>query len=84
MIVKKYVLCPGFVRSITDNDMHRIGPEQLARLYGVPMEMCEVYDPDMSRSRHEAEYKYRKTRHLIHLHPRENGDYSLPTGEQHE
>ena len=75
----KYVICPSMVTSKTDGQRHYIGPQQLARLYGLASHEYVVYEPApwWTRSVYkEAENKYRG---LIKLYPRYDGNYSLPT-----
>lgn len=67
---KKYLLCPGYVISQNDGDRHFIGADELARLYGVPMSECSIFD--------ERIQMIRNTDGLIQLHPRSNGDYTRP------
>ena len=63
----KYVLCPGPVMSKSDGQWHHIDARTLARLYGVPMSECVVYDP-----RRQVE-----SLGLIRLTPRYHGDYTV-------
>jgi len=74
----RYVLHPGFVISQHDGQQHYIGPMTLARLYGVDIKQCVIYEPapwwpssfyDYERKRHEG---------LIHLTPRNDGKYDIP------
>ena len=61
---RKYVLCPGYVRSQFDGQEHYIGANDLASLYGVKLEDCM--------------YKGQETRTddtVIYLRPRTKGDY---------
>jgi hypothetical protein len=69
---KKYLLCPGNVKSKTDGDFHHISPVQLKNLYGVPMKECLI----LSRLTTVDQIE-----NLIHLKPKYNGDYSLPKEE---
>jgi hypothetical protein len=63
----RYVLHPGYVRSISDGQEHFVGGQRLARLYGVPLRDCVFCDePD-----------YRELPGDIHLRPRSDGDYSF-------
>jgi hypothetical protein len=75
----KYVLCPGMVRSQTDGQRHWIGAFPLAQLYGVTLSECAIYEPVPwwpSSFYAEAEKRHKG---LIHLEPREDGDYKIPT-----
>lgn len=67
--MKRYLLCPGYVISQTDGDLHYISAPKLARLYGVNLNEC-VSDSDRLQSRNNQ--------HLTKLFPRFGGDYSLP------
>jgi len=69
--MKKYLICPGVVRSISDNDMHYVSAPKLMRLYGVNREDCIIVDnPDTARGIEWSKY--------IVLRPNTAGDYSLP------
>ena len=46
---RKYVLCPGYVRSQFDGDEHYINERQLADLYGVKLEDC-MLETDKTRT----------------------------------
>jgi len=63
----RYVLHPDYVTSAWDLDQHWISGPELARLYGVYLKDC-VYSGIL--------YQPRVTD--IHLHPKTNGDYTLP------
>jgi hypothetical protein len=59
--------------SNTDGQYHYIGARELARLYGVRMDQCVV--------RHYAtssRFGWRTPDGAIELHPRYDGDYTLP------
>lgn len=63
----KYILCPEYVVSQSDGDLHYIGTAQLARLYGLrPHEWIDGSD-----------LRGRDTTGMIHLHPRTDGNYTL-------
>lgn len=64
--MKRFVLCPGYVRSITDGDLHYISSGQLARLYGVNLRDCFV--DDGKRPGYNG-------REFVHLFPRTGGKY---------
>ena len=70
---QRYLLCPGDVMSKTDVKYHYVGAHDLARLYGVRMDQCEVRPGRMF-----ARFGWRPKEGLIELHPRYHGDYSLP------
>ncbi len=63
---RRFVLCPGKVRSEADGGTHHISARRLAELYGVPMGECAVLL--------ESEPDYLPVR-LIRLRPRTDGDY---------
>ena len=77
----KYALRPGPVISKTDGDRHFIDAGTLMNLYRVPSHECIVIPWDVPRSR-ERERQLLLERvlamGLIHLHPRYDGDYTLP------
>ncbi len=66
---KKYLLCPGYVRSKEDGQLHWIDVPTLAELYGVSMIECMTL----------PETQGRRVTDLIPLQPRATGDYSLPS-----
>lgn len=70
----RYLLCPGHVVSKADRQYHYVGARDLARLYGVRMDQCEVRPERMM-----ARFGWRPQAGLIELHPRYDGDYSLPS-----
>lgn len=77
----RYLLCPGFITSRTDGDRHHISAEQLARLYGVPLDECLVlnYGGSPGLNHRRAELQSRAARgELLALYPRHSGDYTLP------
>ncbi|AWM87351.1 hypothetical protein [Microvirga sp. 17 mud 1-3] len=65
-----YVLHPGIVVSRYDGQEHYITAQQLAGLYRVNQNDCAVY-----RSEND---QYRTPRPLVHLYPRDDGNYTLP------
>ena len=76
----RYLLCPGLVRSRVDRQAHHVGAADLARLYGVPMAECVVMPlqrPEFHRARMDLLDRVRLGE-LTALHPRFDGDYSLP------
>ena len=72
---KRYLLCPGYVMSKTDGQYHYVGARDLARLYGVRIDQCEVRPERMI-----ARFGWRPQPGLVELHPRYDGDYRLPSG----
>jgi len=74
----KYVLCPGYIRSKNDNQLHYIGAARLADLYRVPIRECQIYEPAPwwpESYYRQAEEDYQN---LIWLRPNYNGDYTIP------
>lgn len=69
--MKKYVLYPGLVRSKTDGQNHYINAVELCRLYQVKWDECIVIDKRKTLC-------IRNFSKMIHLYPREDGNYSLP------
>ena len=74
----RYVLCPGRVTSASDGDRHYISAMQLARLYGVPYAACEIYEPAPYWPTSFYRWRREKWASLIWLHPKPDGDYTLP------
>jgi hypothetical protein len=68
--VKKYLVCPGRIRSRADGDLHFISARQLIHLYGVNPAECMIRRPGIVPQK-ELEGK-------VILAPRYDGDYSLP------
>jgi len=73
-----YVLHPGMIQSMTDGQHHHVGAMALARLYGVSLSQCEIYEPAPWWP--ESYYRMAQERHkgMIVLAPRYDGNYSLP------
>lgn len=65
----RYILHPGTVKSKTDGQEHYISAARLARLYGLNLVDCIVHTEPKS---------YAFNVYDIHLHPRYDGDYTLP------
>ena len=61
---RKYVLCPGYVRSQFDGQEHYVSERELADLYGVKLHDC-MLETDRVRTDDSA----------IYLRHRSNGDY---------
>jgi hypothetical protein len=67
-----YILCPGYVRSKNDGQIHYVGAKKLADLYRVNFRDCRVLREDrLSTVPPDG----------IYLHPRYDGDYALPGSE---
>jgi hypothetical protein len=75
---RKYVLCPGFVTSKNDGDRHYINAYELARLYNVSVDDCEIYDPAPWWPPSFYRYAREDFKDLLWLKPRYSGNYSLP------
>jgi hypothetical protein len=73
--MKKYVLCPGHIKSKTDSQTHYIGCADLIRLYGVPASECIAIEPSSL---------FRRGPKLIYLRPRYNGDYSVKIAKEEQ
>lgn len=69
-VPRRYVLHPGFVRSRNDGERHWISFDRLAELYHLPLHDCSAYVSPAEEASGVIE--------VIHLFPRDNGDYSLP------
>ena len=66
-----YVLHPGYVTSKNDGDRHFIDAPTLAKLYGVPLHQCLIYDI----RRPENIKGFVDNPNFKHLRPRYNGHY---------
>lgn len=76
---KKYALMPGYVTSRKDGQTHYIGSRALARLYGVPLEDCEVFsqvEPGTPDSL--VKDREKKTSRMVVLQPDASGEYRMP------
>jgi hypothetical protein len=75
----RYVLCPGTIVSAKDGDVHFINAHTLAQLYGVRFDECVVY-PAGDQEWHDKMRNHlrREFSHLPWLHPRYDGNYTLP------
>lgn len=63
----KYVLCPGYVTSNNDRQLHYVGGVDLIRLYNVnPFECIRLKSIGSMRNE------------FIYLVPRQDGNYKLP------
>lgn len=65
-----FVLCPGEVLNKRDGKMLFVSARRLAALYGVDFRDCRVWRPE--------DRSYRDRPEDIFLHPRYDGNYSLP------
>lgn len=68
----RYVLCPGHIRSQHDGQSHYVGAGQLARLYGVALRDCVVFDPQRAGTAEHYPPDW------TWLGPRFDGRYELP------
>ena len=68
-----YALCPGYITSKNDGDLHYISAMQLAELYGVNIRKCIVVDFDRPET-----YMGRDLSKYIKLRPKYYGNYNLP------
>ncbi len=68
----RYVLYPGYVTSSNDGQVHYIGGPRLAALYGV-----NIHDREAVVFGDRPEYRERPGD--VHLRPRYDGKYNLPT-----
>jgi len=60
----KYVICPDYMKSKNDGDIHYIGYSRLIELYSVNPAECVKYND------------YDNFDNLIHLYPRYSGEYT--------
>ena len=70
--MKSYLVCPGWVQSANDGNMHYITAAQLMELYRVKPSECVVAGSPAARD----------TEGLVHLTVQYNGDYELPARHQ--
>jgi hypothetical protein len=66
--MKKYLICPGQIKSKYDGNIHYIGEVQLISLYGVDPSDCLILGKEKRGIGHETDK-------LIKLYPRYSGDY---------
>jgi len=66
--LKKYIMCPGSIKSNTDGELHYISSEELMVLYGVDPAECLV--------RGILNFSGVKTMDMVYLYPKPNGVYS--------
>lgn len=62
-------LCPGTIMSQNDGDIHYIGANQLASLYGLDIKKCKVIG-------HQEASSFKSKGYLI-LYPQYDGDYDF-------
>lgn len=74
----RYVICPGSVRSRSDDQRHYISAGQLAFLYGVRLQDCELYEPQTWWGPHHYRMAQERLKGLTPLAPRADGNYTLP------
>jgi hypothetical protein len=72
--VKRYIIHPGYVVSANDGHLHYITAGQLVKLYQLPQNT-----PVVIISRQDPTWSYREEPGDVHLYPRRDGDYSLPS-----
>lgn len=70
MRTKRFILHPGYVRSLTDGDTHYISGDQLARLYGIDPEECVIHSDHPHFPHDDPELQK-----LIPLFPLREGGY---------
>lgn len=68
--MKKYLVIPDYVHSISDGDYHYITARQLIKLYGVPPSECVIVS-----SLKDIYYRGLEVNDLIVLRPLRNGLY---------
>ncbi|MEX3635980.1 hypothetical protein [Paraburkholderia sp. BR14320] len=73
-----YVLHPGIVTSRQGGVSHFINAARLAELYGVPMDACAIA-PEPRAFDRAASWRTDPYAGLIHLYPRPDGVYVLPS-----
>lgn len=75
----RYAIHPDFVLSKSDGDVHYIGALQLIFLYRVAPRECLVIDDSKDRYTYARLMARAEEEGLIHLWPRYDGDYTIPT-----
>jgi hypothetical protein len=73
----KYVLYPGLVTSKSDGQVCHVTAAKLAMLYGVPLDQCFIY-PSGNLHHSETNALKLRTKNMIALRPRFDGNYTLP------
>lgn len=74
----KYALLPGRVYSKNDGQLHHVDAWQLAWLYNVPPRECVVVRETLNPREREIMMEKIKRLCLIELHPRYDGNYTIP------
>jgi len=64
----RFLIMPGHVRSISDEDIHYISAQELIKLYRVDPKKCLIWNQDMGENISDK---------LIKLRPRKDGKYFL-------
>lgn len=72
---KKYLVCPGYVKSINDGELHYISAYKLMRLYNVHPRECIINNYNKFWSKLDSMSDLDKG-HLIKLAPRRDGNYN--------
>jgi len=72
---RRFVVCPDFVTSRTDGDVHYIGAAKLARLYELRPDEYYVWHQDVPAAR----VQNWETQGLMFLCPRRDGKYGRPS-----
>lgn len=75
----RYAVHPDFVISKSDGGVHYIDARQLAWCYRLHPDQYIVIDDSMDRRTYAVQMRRAEELGLIHLYPRFDGDYTLPT-----
>lgn len=78
---RRYVLHPGKVRSKNDGQVNYIGAAQLADCYGVSLRDCITYPVGSDAESVIMRRIWRDPVDAVHLHPKYDGNYTLPGGD---
>lgn len=79
MTTLRYALHPDFVISKNDGQAHYIGHDQLAWCYRLDPDQYIVIDDRRDRHTYAKQMRRAEELGLIHLYPRFDGNYTLPT-----
>ena len=79
-MTRRYVLHPGKVESKSDGQIHYVSAARLADLYGVSLRDCITYPYGDDTDSRFKRMSWRDPVGVIHLHPRYDGNYTLPGG----
>ena len=74
---KKYVVCPDYILSKNDGQLHFIGPMKSMQPYNVNPKDCEIYEPAPYWTNSWYRAAQRLCKGLIVLAPRYHGDYNI-------